>query len=73
MRALLRNRRKRKTMTGTQPRDRQRKLLDAGPFEPLIGSFRLHLAAEGKGVEDGADLRRRGGLVRRRPPAARDR
>jgi hypothetical protein len=31
-----------------QPRSRQRKLLDAGPFAPEIGSFRLHLAAEGK-------------------------
>lgn len=35
-------------MTGTQPRTRQRKLLGAGSFEPLIGSFWLHLAAEGK-------------------------
>ena len=35
-------------MTGDQPRPRRRKPLDAGPFEPLIGSFWLHLAAEGK-------------------------
>ena len=27
---------------------RRRKPLDAGPFWPEIGSFRLHLAAEGK-------------------------
>ena len=26
----------------------QPRQLDAGPLEPLIGSFRLHLAAEGK-------------------------
>jgi hypothetical protein len=31
-----------------QPRPRRRKPLDAGPFAPEIGSFRLHLAAEGK-------------------------
>jgi hypothetical protein len=30
------------------PRPRRRKPLDAGPFAPEIGSFRLHLAAEGK-------------------------
>jgi hypothetical protein len=29
-------------------RVRARKPLDAGPFVPEIGSFRLHLAAEGK-------------------------
>ena len=38
----------RKTMTIPQPRPRRRKPLDAGPFAPEIGSFRLHLAAEGK-------------------------
>jgi site-specific recombinase XerC len=38
----------RKTMTVPPPRPRRRKLLDAGPFAPEIGSFRLHLAAEGK-------------------------
>ena len=38
----------RKTMTVPQPRPRRRKPLDAGPFAPEIGSFRLHLAAEGK-------------------------
>jgi hypothetical protein len=38
----------RKTMTVPQPRPRLRKPLDAGPFQPEIGSFRLHLAAEGK-------------------------
>ena len=38
----------RKTMTVPQPRPRGRKPLDAGPFAPEIGSFRLHLAAEGK-------------------------
>jgi integrase/recombinase XerD len=38
-------------MTGTQPCGRRRKLLDAGPFEPLIGSFWLHLAAEGKAAK----------------------
>jgi site-specific recombinase XerD len=38
----------RKTMTIPQPRPRRRKPLDAGPFAAEIGSFRLHLAAEGK-------------------------
>ena len=38
----------RKTMTIPPPRPRRRKALDAGPFAPEIGSFRLHLAAEGK-------------------------
>src|SRR5260370_19274297 len=38
----------RKTMTVPQPRPRRRKTLNAGPFAPEIGSFRLHLAAEGK-------------------------
>jgi integrase len=38
----------RKTMPVQQPRPRRRKPLDAGPFAPEIGSFRLHLAAEGK-------------------------
>jgi integrase len=40
-----------KTMTALQPRPRlpeQPRQLDAGPLEPLIGSFALHLAAEGK-------------------------
>ncbi|HEY6309720.1 MAG TPA: hypothetical protein VIY52_02785 [Streptosporangiaceae bacterium] len=31
-----------------QPRPRRRKPLDVGPFAPEIGSFRLHMAAEGK-------------------------
>ncbi len=34
-----------------QPRPRRRKPLDAGPFAPEIGSFRLHLAAEGKAAK----------------------
>ena len=38
----------RKTMPIAQPRPRRCKSLDAGPFTPEIGSFRLHLAAEGK-------------------------
>jgi site-specific recombinase XerD len=38
----------RKTMDVPQPRPRRRKPLDAGPFQPEIGSFRLHLAAQGK-------------------------
>jgi len=37
-----------KTMTVPRPRSRPRKPLDAGVFQPEIGSFRLHLAAEGK-------------------------
>ena len=38
----------RKTMTDPPPRPRRRKPLEAGPLAPEIGSFRLHLAAEGK-------------------------
>ena len=34
-----------------QPRPRRRKPLDAGPFQLEIGSFRLHLAAQGKAVK----------------------
>ena len=34
-----------------QPRPRRRKPLDAGPFAPEIGSFRLHLTAEGKAAK----------------------
>jgi integrase/recombinase XerD len=38
-------------MTDSSSRPRQRKPLDAGPFAPEIGSFRLHLAAEGKAAK----------------------
>ena len=38
-------------MTVPQPRPRLRKPLDAGPLQPKIGSFRLHLAAEGKAAK----------------------
>jgi hypothetical protein len=41
----------RKTMSVVQPRPRRRKPLDAGPFWPEIGSFRLHLAAQGKAAK----------------------
>ena len=41
----------RKTVTVPPPRPRRRKPLDAGPFAPEIGSFRLHLAAEGKAAK----------------------
>jgi hypothetical protein len=41
----------RKTMTVPQPRPRRRKPLDAGLFAREIGSFRLHLAAEGKAAK----------------------
>jgi site-specific recombinase XerD len=42
----------RKTMPIAQPpRRRRRKPLDAGPFASEIGSFRLHLAAEGKAAK----------------------
>ena len=40
-----------KTMTAPRRRSRlpgQARQRDGGPFEPLIGSFALHLAAEGK-------------------------
>ena len=37
-----------KTMAVPRPRPRLPRQLDAGSLEPLIGSFRLHLAAEGK-------------------------
>ena len=35
-------------MPSERPRLRRRKPLGAGPLAPEIGSFRLHLAAEGK-------------------------
>jgi hypothetical protein len=35
-------------MTAPQARSRQPKPMDAGDLQPEIGSFRLHLAAEGK-------------------------
>ena len=41
----------RKTMTVPLLRSRSRKPLDTGPFQPEIGSFRLHLAAEGKAAK----------------------
>lgn len=41
----------RKTMTVPLPRPRRRKPLDAGPLTPEIGSFGLHLAAEGKALK----------------------
>jgi integrase len=41
----------RKTMATSSSRPRQRKPLDAGPLAPEIGSFRLHLAAEGKAAK----------------------
>ena len=48
---------------------RCRSTLDAGPFEAEVGSFWLHLAAEGKAAADDPELHRGGALVRRRPPA----
>ena len=44
-------REERKTMAVPEPRSRPRKQLDAGEFQPEIGSFRLHLAAEGKAAK----------------------
>ena len=41
----------RKTIDVPQPRPRRRKPLDAGPFQPEIGSFWLHLAAQGKAAK----------------------
>ena len=41
----------RKTMTVGESRSRPRKQLDAGLFQPEIGSFRLHLAAEAKAAK----------------------
>ena len=38
----------RKAMDVPQTRPRRRKPLDAGPFQAEIGSYRLHLAAQGK-------------------------
>jgi hypothetical protein len=38
-------------MTVPQPRSRAHKPLDAGTFQAEIGSFRLHLAAEGKAAK----------------------
>ena len=58
----------RKTMTIPQPRPRRRKPLDAGPFAPEIGSFRLHLAAEGKAAKTVRTYTEAVAMVRRRPP-----
>jgi Phage integrase, N-terminal SAM-like domain len=41
----------RKTMAVPEPRSRPRKQLDAGVLQPEIGSFRLHLAADGKAAK----------------------
>ena len=41
----------RKTMAIAEPCSRSCKQLDAGVFQPEIGSFRLHLAAEGKAAK----------------------
>ncbi len=38
----------RKTIVGRRRRSSHPKQLDAGPFEAEVGSFWLHLAAEGK-------------------------
>ena len=60
-----------KTMTVRRRHPRlpkQPRQLGAGPFEPQIGSFRLHLAAEGK-RPGRAGLHLGGALVRRRLPA----
>ena len=40
-----------KTVTVPPPRSRPGKPLDAGVFQPGIGSFRLHLAAKGKAAK----------------------
>jgi hypothetical protein len=42
-------------MTDPQPRSRPRRPVDARVFQPEIGSFRLHLVAEGN-----AELRQPG-------------
>ena len=44
-------REERKTMAIAEPHSRPCKQLDAGVFQPEIGSFRLHLAAEGKAAK----------------------
>ena len=54
----------RKPMTIPQPRPRRRKPLDAGPFAPEIGSFRLHLAAEGQSAQPGGARSHRARSVR---------
>jgi site-specific recombinase XerD len=51
MHARLRNRRKRENNAHPATRPRRSKPLEAGPFAPEIGSFRLHLAAEGKAAK----------------------
>ena len=45
--------------------------LDAGPFQPMIGSFDLHLRAEKKSPKDDPHLRRGRAVVRRRVPYPR--
>ena len=61
-----------KTMTVPRRRSRlprQARQRDAGPLEPLIGSFALHLAAEGKAARTVQGLHLCGALVRRRLPS----
>jgi hypothetical protein len=58
----------RKTMSVPQRRPQRRKPLDAGPFWPEIGSFRLHLAAEGKAAKTVRTYTRGGAMVRGGPP-----
>jgi hypothetical protein len=63
----------RKTMSVPQPRPRRRKPLDAGPFQPEIGSFRPHLAAQGKAAKTVRTYTEGGAMVRRGPPNPPDR
>jgi integrase/recombinase XerD len=55
-------------MTAPQSRPRQPKALDAGGLQPEIGSFRLHLAAEGKAPATVRTYTEGGAVVRRRSP-----
>ena len=60
-------------MTIPPPRPRRRKPLDAGPFAPEIGSFRLHLAAEGKASKTGRTYTEAVQWFAAGPPAPGDR
>jgi hypothetical protein len=62
-----------KTLLPPRRRPRVPRDLDAGPLEAEVGSFALHMAAEGKGPAHDRELHRGGPLVRRRRHPDRDR
>jgi hypothetical protein len=61
-----------KTIASAPRRSRRPKQLDAGSFAADVGSFALHLAAEGKAASTIRNYHRGGALVRWGAPAAGD-